>query len=65
MQTLTKHLIHTLNTNEISNITSVYIGGGTPNTIKSSLYEPLFEILTPLIKDEFRAIYVLRQTQNG
>ncbi len=54
MQTLKKHLIHTLNKNKISNITSVYIGGGTPNTIKASLYKPLFELLAPLIKDEFR-----------
>jgi len=31
-------------------IETVFIGGGTPSTIKPSLYAPIFEIITPLLK---------------
>jgi len=33
-------------------IESVFIGGGTPSTINSKLFEPIFELLYPLIKKD-------------
>ncbi len=33
-------------------IETIFIGGGTPSTVKPELYRPLFELLHPYIKDD-------------
>ncbi len=33
-------------------IETIFIGGGTPSTVKPELYRPLFELLRPYIKDD-------------
>jgi oxygen-independent coproporphyrinogen-3 oxidase len=38
-----------VNTQEIE---SIFIGGGTPSTVHPELFRPIFELLTPLIKEE-------------
>ncbi len=36
---------------EEKSIETIFIGGGTPSTVKSELYRPIFELLKPYIKD--------------
>ena len=36
---------------EAKSIETIFIGGGTPSTVKPELYRPLFELLRPYIKD--------------
>jgi oxygen-independent coproporphyrinogen III oxidase len=53
MQQITKQLQYELakfNPDKRS-IRSLFIGGGTPSTISSSLYAPFFEIIQPYLKD--------------
>ncbi|WP_201338511.1 MULTISPECIES: radical SAM family heme chaperone HemW [unclassified Nitratiruptor] len=50
MQTALRQLEHDLNTFNVKKLQSVYIGGGTPSTIKPQLYEPLFEKILSLIE---------------
>ncbi|RDU65289.1 coproporphyrinogen III oxidase family protein [Helicobacter didelphidarum] len=45
---LKKDLLHQLNSYNIKNISTIFIGGGTPNIVDSSYYYELFEILLPL-----------------
>ncbi|MBN2782914.1 MAG: radical SAM family heme chaperone HemW, partial [Campylobacterales bacterium] len=33
-------------------IESLFIGGGTPSTVEPSLYKPIFELLSPYLKDD-------------
>lgn len=53
MQAITKQLTFELNrfAPKEKSIVSLFIGGGTPSTIKASLYEPFFTILAPYIAD--------------
>jgi len=37
---------------EEKSIETIFIGGGTPSTVKPELYRPLFELLRPYIKDD-------------
>ncbi|MGB5965680.1 MAG: radical SAM family heme chaperone HemW [Sulfurimonadaceae bacterium] len=37
---------------EEKSIETLFIGGGTPSTVKPELYRPLFELLRPYIKDD-------------
>jgi len=52
MISLKKQLLFELERFNISapSIETVFIGGGTPSTIKPSLYAPIFEIINPLLK---------------
>ncbi len=52
MLALEKQLKYELKRFEVTNqsIETIFIGGGTPSTINTSLYQPIFEILKPLIQ---------------
>lgn len=50
MNAVVKQLECELKNNE-ENIETIFIGGGTPSTIKPKLYEPLFKLLTPYISN--------------
>ena len=54
MIALEKQLIHELKRFEVTNksIESVFIGGGTPSTVSPDLYEPIFELIRPLLKKD-------------
>lgn len=51
MEALHKHLQRQIQYLQISQFSSVYIGGGTPNVIDSSFYKPIFETLQPYISN--------------
>ena len=48
MKALEKQLEHELKNND-EKIETIFIGGGTPSTIKAELYEPIFKLLSPYI----------------
>jgi len=52
MISLKKQLLFELDRFNISSpsIETVFIGGGTPSTVKPSLYAPIFEIINPFLK---------------
>ena len=52
MISLKKQLIYELKRFEVqaNEIETLFIGGGTPSTVDSKLYEPIFELLKPLLK---------------
>ncbi len=49
MQALMRQLQNDINQYECKNIETVFIGGGTPSTIKANQYEPLFAHIQPFI----------------
>lgn len=49
MDALMKQLENDINTYECKNIETIFIGGGTPSTIKPHLYEPLFAYIESFI----------------
>ncbi len=49
MRALMRQLRRELEQKNPSKLQSVFIGGGTPSTIDANLYEPLFELLEPLV----------------
>ena len=53
MIALKKQLIYELKRFRVTNqsIETVFIGGGTPSTVKPKLYEPIFNLLKPFIKN--------------
>ena len=51
MEALHKHLQRQIQYLQISQFSSVYIGGGTPNVIDSGFYKPIFETLQPYISN--------------
>jgi len=52
MEALKKQLEYELELFEVSeeSIESIFIGGGTPSTIKPKLYEPIFDLIAPFLK---------------
>ncbi len=52
MRALVRQLRRELEQKNPSKLQSVFIGGGTPSTIDANLYEPLFELLEPLLGEE-------------
>ncbi len=53
MLTLEKQLVFELKRFKVKaqQIETIFIGGGTPSTVSPKLYEPLFKLLKPLIKN--------------
>ena len=51
-QALIKDLQYQLEHYKIQNVTSIFIGGGTPNFVDSRYSEPLFALLAPLCAEE-------------
>ncbi len=37
---------------DIKEIDTIFIGGGTPSTVEPKLYEPIFKLLEPLVKEK-------------
>jgi len=54
MDALLRQLIYELKRFEVTqrSIDTIFIGGGTPSTISSALYRPIFELLKPYIKED-------------
>jgi len=54
MKALREQLIYELNKFQVKKgeIESLFIGGGTPSTINPKLYNPIFEIITPLLQKD-------------
>ncbi|PAF48617.1 hypothetical protein BKH43_07830 [Helicobacter sp. 13S00401-1] len=52
LEALTLDLSYQLKHYDIKSIESVFIGGGTPNILDSKSYEGLFNLITPLLKDD-------------
>jgi len=50
MQSLHKQLLFELDRFKVKKLDSIFIGGGTPSTIDSKLYYPIFKTLQPYIK---------------
>ncbi|MDH5464531.1 MAG: radical SAM family heme chaperone HemW [Thiovulaceae bacterium] len=51
MKALAKQLQDDLKHYQITTLSSIFIGGGTPSTVPPALYKELFEILSPYISD--------------
>jgi len=52
MDALLRQLRSELERKSPQKLQSIFIGGGTPSTIDAHLYEPLFELLKPLVDEE-------------